>query len=104
MASRRAPLDEIGSRRLYVVVRPSDRAGALAAAMRCLKRLVPRARVIVAPEPPPVEAGAEVVTVDAEEIALGPLSAATALERERAATARGESAARAPGAAAPERG
>jgi hypothetical protein len=73
-----------GPRRLYVVLRSSARGGAIAAATRCLNRLVPEASVLVAPASPPADADAEVVTLDAEEVAAGPLSAASALERERA--------------------
>jgi hypothetical protein len=56
--------------------------------MRCLKRLVPRARLFVAPACPPRDADTEVIVLDAEEIAAGPLAAATALERERTSGAR----------------
>jgi hypothetical protein len=52
--------------------------------MRCLKRLVPRARVVVMPACPPGDAETEVIVLDADEVAAGPLAAATALERERA--------------------
>jgi Na+-transporting methylmalonyl-CoA/oxaloacetate decarboxylase gamma subunit len=70
-------------RPLWIVVRPGAREGFLATAMRCLGRLVPRARLVVAPTSPPREADTEVIVLDAEEIAAGPLTAATALARER---------------------
>jgi hypothetical protein len=67
------------------VVRPSARTGALAAALRCLKRLVPGATLLVAsPSPVPASDG-DVIALDAEEIAAGPLAAASAIEREREA-------------------
>jgi hypothetical protein len=72
-----------GARRLFVVLRSSGRHGVLAAATRCLKRLVPDASVVFAPASPPP--GAEAITLDAEEVAAGSLTAASALERERAA-------------------
>jgi hypothetical protein len=77
-----------GTRRLIIVVRPSAREGVVAAALRCLGRLVPRARLVVAPASPPEDPDAEVITLDADEVAAGPLAAASALARERAATAR----------------
>jgi hypothetical protein len=70
-----------GAPHLYVVLRSGARDSAIAAATRCLKRLVPDASVLVAPAFPPPDA--EVVTLDAEEVAAGPLSAASALDRER---------------------
>lgn len=86
MPPERGPDDDV--RRLVIVVRPG-RASANAAALRCLRRLVPGALLLVHPEAPPVDADAEVLSVDAEEIAAGPLSAASALERERAAAPAG---------------
>jgi hypothetical protein len=71
------------ARPLCVVLRPSAREGDLVTAMRCLKRLVPRARVVVAPGCPPGDGETEVIVLDAVEVAAGPLAAATALERER---------------------
>jgi hypothetical protein len=70
-------------RPLCIVVRPSASDGFLGTALRCLRRLVPRARLVVGPACPPRDVDAEVIVLDAEEIAAGPLAAATALERER---------------------
>jgi len=65
------------------VVRPSDADGDLALAVRCLRRLVPDAQLVIAPSAPPPECDAEVVVLDASEISAGPLAAVTALDRER---------------------
>ncbi|HUK64178.1 MAG TPA: hypothetical protein VLV15_12615, partial [Dongiaceae bacterium] len=62
-------------------MRPSDYDGDLALAVRCLKRLVPDAQLVVAHSVPPSNCDAEVVVLEASEIAAGPLAAATALER-----------------------
>ena len=67
--------------RLCIVLRPAGREAIVARAQRCLRRLVPQAHVVVEPAAPPV--GFEVVTLEAEEVAAGPLSAATALRRAR---------------------
>lgn len=71
-----------GGSPLYVVLCPSARDGVTASAMRCLRRLVPGAVVLVPPDTPPADAD-EVVAVEAEEIVAGPLSAARALDRGR---------------------
>jgi hypothetical protein len=82
--------DQVGrdARRLYVVVRPSDRDDVNAGAIRCLRRLLPQATIVVAPAAPPPNVEVDVVTVDAEEVAAGPLSAALALERQEASSSR----------------
>jgi hypothetical protein len=79
--SRRAP--KIGPRPLCILVHPNGRDDELAAAMRCLERLVPGARIVVAPAPPPQDCRTEVLVLDAGEAAKGPLAAAAALERGR---------------------
>jgi len=56
----------------------------LAAALRCLRRLLPLARIFVAPNQP--EGECKAITVDAAEMAAGPLAAAAALERAWAMT------------------
>jgi hypothetical protein len=74
---------KIGARPLCILLNPNGRDDELAAAMRCLRRLVPGARIVVAPAPPPQDCRTEVVVLDAGEVAQGPLAAAAALERER---------------------
>ena len=70
---------------LFIVVRPGKKPSALGAAVRCLRRLLPEAGIFVSPATPRCAPGCEVVVLDADEVALGPLSAATALARERRA-------------------
>jgi hypothetical protein len=80
----RPPSQDDRARPLCIVLRPSAHDADLLSALRCLKRLVPRARVVVAPAcPPPGDGEAEIIALDAAEVAAGPLAAATALERER---------------------
>jgi len=84
--SRMAPQPNDRSRSrppLCIVLRPSARDRDLPLAVRCLKRLVPRAQLVIAPSAPPPDCGAEIVVLDASEISAGPLAAATALDRER---------------------
>jgi hypothetical protein len=71
------------SSRLSIIVRPGTKPRALGAAVRCLRRLVPDAGIYVAPSTPRGTPGGDVVVLDADEVALGPLSAAAALTRER---------------------
>jgi hypothetical protein len=63
-----------------VVVEPSSRHEDTETALRCLGRLVPPARLFVAPDIPD-RTECEVLVVSAEDIAAGPLVAAAALAR-----------------------
>jgi hypothetical protein len=83
-----APLSPASSdvtNRLSIIVRPGRKPSALGAAVRCLRRLVPDAGIFVSPALPRCTPVGEVVVLDADEVAAGPLSAATALTRERGA-------------------
>jgi hypothetical protein len=85
MAPLPAASPDLTKSQLSIIVRPGRRAGALGAAVRCLRRLVPDAGIFVAPALPRCKPAGEVVVLDADEVAAGPLSAATALTRERGA-------------------
>ena len=71
--------------RLSIILRPGKKPSALGAAVRCLRRLLPEAGIFVSPSQPRGVPEGEVVVLDADEVALGPFSAAAALARERAA-------------------
>lgn len=67
--------------RTYIVVHPSTQKRMLDAAIRCLRRLLPGAELVVAPLRPPMEPGVAVVEVRPEDLVDGPLAAAAALQR-----------------------
>jgi hypothetical protein len=71
--------------RLAIIVRPGKKPSTLGATVRCLRRLVPDAGIFVSPALPRCTPAGEIVVLDADEVAAGPLSAATALTRERGA-------------------
>jgi hypothetical protein len=67
-------MDETG--RVVVVVRPGARSGTI---LEWLRRLLPAALLLLAPASIPD--GANVITIDADEVISGPLSLADALTR-----------------------
>jgi hypothetical protein len=68
---------------LRIVVRPGSRPGALAGVLRCLRRLVPAAVLLVAPAASPEPCDGSAIVLDADEVVSGPLSMADALARAR---------------------
>jgi hypothetical protein len=88
MSARSARRRKLARERVVIQLRPGADEAKVALAMRCLRRLVPHARVVVAPAQPPPDPDATVVTMAADELAAGPLVAAAALVRERLASSR----------------
>ncbi len=72
--------------RVFIVIRGGARAGRLQTLARWVRRLVPAAVLLVgsAVLPANLDPGAVVITVDADDVASGPLSLADALTRHRA--------------------
>jgi hypothetical protein len=88
MSARAARRRKLARERVFIQLRPGADDAKIALAMRCLRRLVPHAEVVVAPAQPPPDLDATVVTMGADELAAGPLVAAAALVRERLAASR----------------
>lgn len=94
MATRPTSGPRVAPGRLVVLLRPDGDEARLDHALRCLARLVPGARVVVAPSAPPEDPEATVVSVGVGELADGPLVAASALLEQRVAAARARRAGR----------
>jgi hypothetical protein len=88
MSARPAKRRTLARERVVIQLRPGADDAKVALAMRCLRRLLPHAKVVVAPAQPPPDPEATVVTLGADELAAGPLVAAAALVRERLASSR----------------
>ena len=72
--------------RIYVVVRPGRQSGASDVVLRWLRLLLPAAVLLSAPAAMPGDADDEdtiIISVDADDVASGPLSLADAIARAR---------------------